>query len=146
MDERQVPYRLLLHTTPATTIDDAAKQRNILPGQMVKSILLRDMDNNYALACVPGHLSADPKKVRALLKCRRMTCVPSSEIADITGYQIGTVTPLLLASEMPIFIDMQLQNMQEVTISSGNTMAGIALNPADLFRLCRPVFADIVRS
>ncbi len=96
LDEQQVPYRLLPHQTPATTIEDAAKQRGIRPAQMVKCILLRDMSDRYVLACAPGDRSVDPKKVRALMDYRRMTCVDSSQIYAITGYQLGTVTPLLL--------------------------------------------------
>lgn len=75
LDAQQVPYRLLPHLTPATTIEDAARQRGIKPNQMVKCILLRDMGDNLALACAPGDRNVDPKKVRALLNWRRMTCV-----------------------------------------------------------------------
>ena len=146
LTEQQIPFRLLPHQTPATSIEDAARQRGITPGKMVKSILLRDMDNNYVLACVPGNLQADPKKVRAILKCRRMTCVALKDVPSITGYEIGTVTPLILPVSMPIFFDLAFQEMSEVTISSGNNMAGIALGLNDLVDLCQPIFADIVRS
>ena len=145
LTEQQVGFRLLPHRTPATTIEDAAQQRGIQPQQMVKSILLRDMDNNYALACVPGHLQADPKKVRAILNCRRMTCVALQDVSSITGYDIGTITPLELPVAMPIFFDLSFKEMDEVTISSGSNMAGVALALSDLVELCQPVFADIVR-
>lgn len=62
LDEQQEPYRLLPHQTPATTIEDAAKQRGIRPAQMVKCILLRDMSDRYVLACAPGDRAVDPKK------------------------------------------------------------------------------------
>ena len=145
LEEREVSFRLLTHKTPATSIQDAARQRGISPGQMVKSILLRDMDNNYALACVPGDLAADPKKVRAILNCRRMTCVSHQEAPKITGYQLGAITPLLLKTAMPIFFDQRLLLMREVTISSGSNMAGLALMIDDLVALCQPRIGDIVR-
>lgn len=145
LSRQQVPFRLLPHQTPATSIEDAARQRGILPEQMVKSILLRDMGNNYALACVPGHRQADPKKVRAQLQCRRMTCVDLEDVTAITGYKPGAVTPLLLPVAMPIFFDLAFKGMQEVTISSGSNMAGIALQLKDLLKLCQPRFADITR-
>ena len=88
---QRVSFRLLPHQSPATTIENAARQRGIFPEQMVKCILLRDMGDLYALACVPGNRSVDPKKVRSLLGCRRMTCVDKEAIKALTGYQIGTV-------------------------------------------------------
>ncbi|MGD8172918.1 aminoacyl-tRNA deacylase [Vibrio sp. TRT 21S02] len=145
LDEKQVDYHLLPHRSPAINIEDAAQQRGVRPAQMVKSILLRDMGNNYALACAPGDQSVDPKKVRAFLECRRMTCVDLSQVSDITGYQIGTVTPLLLSTPMPIIFDSQILLEEIVTISSGSPMAGIALHRDALIKLCSPHFAAICR-
>lgn len=145
LEMQNVPFELLHHKTPAVTIEDAANQRGISPRQMVKSILLRDMDNNYTLACVPGDQQADPKKVRAILKCRRMTCVALSEVPEITGYTPGTVAPVLLSSNMNIFFDRRFQTLDNITISSGSNMAGVAMKTTDLIKLCKPVFADITR-
>ena len=145
LDAQQVSYRLLPHLTPAVSIADAAQQRGIRPAQMVKSILLRDMGDLFALACVPGDQSVDPKKVRALLNSRRMTCADTATVAKITGYQIGTVTPLLLLKPMPILFDARLLDESEVTISSGSQLAGIALHCQDLLQLCHPIIADICR-
>lgn len=145
LDAQQVPYRLLPHLTPATTIEDAARQRGIKPNQMVKCILLRDMGDHLALACAPGDRNVDPKKVRALLNWRRMTCVDLSQVETITGYALGTVTPLLLKTPMPIIFDHAILQQPLVTISSGSTLAGIALDVNDLVQLCQPQFAHIQR-
>ncbi|WP_428803311.1 aminoacyl-tRNA deacylase [Vibrio kyushuensis] len=145
LDAQQVNYHLLPQERATITIEETALQRGVRPAQMVKSILLRDMGNQYALACVPGDQSVDPKKVRAILKCRRMTCVGLNEIASITGYQPGTVTPLLLVTSMPIVFDSQLLNEATVTISSGHSMLGIALQSDDLVSLCHPTIASICR-
>jgi Cys-tRNA(Pro) deacylase len=145
LEAQQVAFRLLPHQTPATTIEDAAAQRGIRPEQMVKCIVLRDMSNRYAIACAPGNQSVDPKKVRALLNWRRMTCVSMEQVASLTGYQIGTVVPLLLRTPMEIIFDQQILNEPEVTISSGSNMAGVALNCSDLIDLCQPKIAAICR-
>ncbi|MDC5704527.1 YbaK/EbsC family protein [Vibrio europaeus] len=145
LEAQQINFRLLPHQTPATTIEDAAKQRGIRPEQMVKSIVLRDMSNRYAIACAPGNKAVDPKKVRALLEWRRMTCVSMEEVASLTGYKIGTVVPLLLRTPMVIVFDQQLLAEPEVTISSGSNMAGIALSCDDLIQLSQPIMGNICR-
>lgn len=143
--EQNVTFKLLPHQRPATAIEDAAQQRGIRPSQMVKAILLRDMGNLYALACAPGNRSIDPKKVRSLLQCRRMTCVDQGDVERITGYKVGTVTPLLLKHHMPIVFDPSLFEESEVTISSGHRMAGLALSIDALTKLCQPTVANICR-
>lgn len=145
LEQQQVAYRLLPHQTPALTIEEAALQRGIRPSQMVKCILLRDMSDRYVLACAPGDRSVDPKKVRTLMGYRRMTCVDSSQIYAITGYQRGTVAPLLLKNPMPIIFDPALRLESTLTISSGSHMAGLALSLDDLSTLCRPIWAEICR-
>lgn len=146
LTEKQVPYQLLQHETAATTIEDAARQRGILPSQMVKALLLRDMSDRLALACTPGDCSVDPKKVRQILDWRRMTCVDRSQVESLTGYAIGTVTPLCLKTSMPILFDHAILQHSTVTISSGSPLAGIALSIHDLIQLCQPTFAHIQRS
>ncbi len=67
-----------------------------------------------------------------------MTCVDQADVEAITGYKIGTVTPLLLKRQMPIVFDPSLLEEREVTISSGDRMAGLALSIDDLVQLCHP--------
>ncbi|MDK9739562.1 YbaK/EbsC family protein [Vibrio sp. D404a] len=145
LDQQQVEYRLLLQDKETTSIEETAQARGIEPSQMVKCILLRDMGNQYALACAPGDKAIDPKKVRAVLNCRRMTCVSQQDVESVTGFKVGCVGPLALKRHMPIIFDPSLQQNKIVTISSGERMAGIALDLNDLMNLCAPISADICR-
>lgn len=145
LEQYNVDYQLLPHHTPAISIEDAAQQRGINTEQMVKCLLLRDMSDRLALACVPGNRHVDPKKVRAHLNWRRMTCVAREQVEVLTGYTVGTVTPLCLKKSMPILFDPTILRQTIVTISSGSPLAGIALWRDDLLHLCQPIMANIVR-
>ncbi|MDN2482059.1 aminoacyl-tRNA deacylase [Vibrio agarivorans] len=146
LQQQGVAFEILHQEYETVSIQDTASARGISPQQMVKSILLRDMSERYALACIPGDQSVDPKKVRSLLNWRRMTCVQLDQLESITGYKAGTVTPLLLKRAMPIVIDTRLSELDRVTISSGDRLAGLALAPSDLLKLCQPTMGDICRS
>ncbi|GEK13820.1 aminoacyl-tRNA deacylase [Aliivibrio fischeri] len=145
LDKEQIPYRLLPHKTPAISVQDAAEQRGVSPSQMVKTIVLRDMGGQLALACVPGDQQVDPKKVRQLLNCRRMTCVTASDVKAITGFDIGTINPIINTASIPIFLDSHFQKYQLVNISSGDRMAGLEIALADLCYLCQPTLASLCR-
>ncbi len=145
LDSQDVNYTLLPHQSAAVSVEDAAKQRGIRTSQMVKSMLLRDMGGMIALACCPGNRSVDPKKVRKILDCRRMTCVEKEQVESLTGYKVGTVAPLLLKRHMPILFDHSIKNEDCITISSGDRLAGIALHREDLTKLCTPIWADICK-
>ncbi|MFA0412040.1 YbaK/EbsC family protein, partial [Vibrio splendidus] len=80
-----------------------------------------------------------------VLNCRRMTCVSLADVETITGFKAGCVGPLALKRYMPIIFDPSIQKNSTVTISSGDRMAGVALDPNDLMALCAPIVADISR-
>ncbi|GAB3523569.1 aminoacyl-tRNA deacylase [Photobacterium alginatilyticum] len=145
LEQEGVEYRLLPHTKPAKTIDEAALERGVNPEQMVKSILLRDMGGFHVLACVPGPAQVDPKKVRAMFGCRRMTCADASDVEKVTGLVIGTVAPVGLKRPLPVIFDHSIKKHHKVNISSGDRMAGVELETEDLLLLCDPMFADICR-
>jgi Cys-tRNA(Pro)/Cys-tRNA(Cys) deacylase len=145
LDHEGVDYRLLPHSKPAKTIEEAAQERGVAPEQMVKSILLRDMSGFHVLACVPGPAQVDPTKVRAMFGCRRMTCANAADVEKITGLVIGTVAPIGLKQPLPLIFDHSIKTQLKVNISSGDRMAGIELETDDLLLLCDPMFADICR-
>lgn len=136
---------MMPHSTPAISIDDAAKQRGISSQIMLKTVLLRDMGGKLFLACVPGNQQVDPKKVRAHFNCRRTTCVKSEEVVHITGFKPGTLTPLMLPESITTIFDHSILQLTEVTISSGSDMAGIMLRTEDILRLCKPQFSQITK-
>ncbi|MEC6798975.1 YbaK/EbsC family protein [Photobacterium sp. S4TG1] len=145
LDNEGVDYRLLPHSKPAKTITEAAAERGVDPHHMVKSILLKDMSGFHVLACVPGPQSVDPKKVRALLGCQRMTCTDATEVEKVTGLVIGTVAPIGLKRPLVIVFDSAITTIERVNISSGDRMAGIEIATDDLLILCDPMVADICR-
>ncbi|WP_036800054.1 MULTISPECIES: aminoacyl-tRNA deacylase [Photobacterium] len=145
LEKEGVDFRLLPHTKPAKTIEEAAQERGVDPQQMVKSILLRDMGGFHVLACVPGPSQVDPKKVRAMFGCRRMTCADARDVEKVTGLVIGTVAPIGLKHPLPVIFDHSITRHTRVNISSGDRMAGIELDTDDLLLLCDPMFADICR-
>ncbi|MCW8345141.1 YbaK/EbsC family protein [Vibrio sp. ZSDZ65] len=145
LQQREIPFQLLMQGKAAASIQEAAHLRGIKAEIMVKAIVLRDMGGQYALACCSGNESIDPKKVRHVLTTRRMTCASRQEIESITGATIGTVTPLLLRTSIPILFDTGLKQHNMVTISSGNSNAGLLLSLNDLVQCCSPLWADICR-
>ena len=146
LDAHNAAYRLLRHSEPVFTVEAAARQRGVVKEEMVKSILLRDKDGHYAMACVLGHARVDP---RAVLACmppdwRRLRFATREEILAVTGCVQGAVTPLGLPETVPVIFDEAIARCSRVNISSGDPMAGLELDPKDLISLAKARLAPIV--
>ncbi len=148
LDAQQVPYRLLLHREAVFTVEAAAAQRGVVLEEMVKSILLRDRNRRYVMACVLGADRLEPKSVRAELGVgwKRLSFVSAEEIEERTGYVKGAVAPLLLPAEVPVVMDAKIRSLSRVNISTGDPLAGLELAAHDLVRLAGAHFAQIAQS
>ncbi|MEM8857746.1 MAG: YbaK/EbsC family protein [Chloroflexota bacterium] len=134
------------HTEPVFTMEAAAAQRGVNPDEMLKSILLRDKDHKYVMACVLGYGKLDPKKVRALFPegaFRRLTFASAEEIAEQTGYKKGAVAPFDLPNHIPLVIDHGIDSLERFNTSTGDHMMGIELKTTDLLTVTQPKLADI---
>ncbi len=142
-----VSFRLLTHSEPVYTVAAAARQRGVALEDMVKSILLRDRDGRYVLGCVTGDAQLEPQAVRAALagSCKRLYFASSDEVKAVTGCVQGAVAPIGLPADVPVVCDSSIARCRRVTISSGDPMAGIELDPIDLIRLSGAQLAAIAR-
>jgi Cys-tRNA(Pro) deacylase len=148
LDEQGVAYRVLPHTEPVFTVEAAAQQRGVRQEEMVKSILLRDRQRRYVIACVTGDAQLDPKAVRDCLPddWKRLSFASREEIFEVTGYVQGAVAPLGLPVDVAVVFDEAIGRCEWVNISSGDPMAGLELRPQDLIRLAKAVLAPIAVS
>ncbi len=137
LDAHQVAYRVLPHSKPVYTVETAAEQRGVVKEEMVKSILLRDKGGRYVMAGVTGDARVDPKAVRAHLPAgwKRLSFATTEEILAVTGCVQGAVTPLGLPAQVPVILDEAIARCCQITISSGDPMAGLELDPQDLIRV-----------
>lgn len=144
--EHQILHRVLPHREPALTIESAAKERGVAADHIVKSILLADRDRRYVIACVAGDARVDLKALRAHLgtEWRRLRFASAEEIVAVTGYVQGAVAPVGLPAHVPVIIDEVIVQRSRVSISSGNPMAGVELDPRDLVRVSGARLARIV--
>lgn len=114
---------------------------------MVKSILLRDREGHYVLACVTGDAHLDPKAVRAHVPVgwKRLYFASPEEIQHITGSVQGAIAPLGLPEHVPVIFDEAIAGCAKVNISSGHALAGLELDPQDLIRVAGARLAPVAR-
>ena len=145
LDQHGIPYRLLPHAEPVFTVEAAARQRGVVKEEMVKSILLRDKDGRYVVACVTGEARVDPRRVRDALAgdWRRLHFASPDEILTVTGCPMGAVAPVGMPEGVPVLFDEAIAACPKVSISSGDPMLGLELDPQDLLRVTGAHLATI---
>ena len=148
LDSHNIAYRVLPHSEPVFTVEAAAKQRGVAEQEMVKCILLRDKDGHYVMACVQGHARLDTKALRMHLpkEWKRLRFASAEEILTITSYVQGAVAPVGLPDDVPVVFDEGIAILKRVSISSGDPMAGLELEPKHLMRVAGARLAPIAET
>jgi prolyl-tRNA editing enzyme YbaK/EbsC (Cys-tRNA(Pro) deacylase) len=147
LDGLGISYRVLPHNEPAFTVEAAAEQRGVPAEEMIKSLLLRDRDRHYVLACVTGVSRVDPQAVRAVLPqtWKRLSFATGEEIQRVTGCVQGAIAPLGLTDDVPVIFDIAIARCRKVNISSGDPLAGLELDPQDLISAARALLGQIAK-
>jgi Cys-tRNA(Pro) deacylase len=144
LDERGIPYQVLLQDHRATNVDEAAAERGVSIRQVVKTLLVRRPDRKHLIALVRGDQRLSLKKLARIAGVKKLEMAPAPDVPRITGYQIGAVAPVgLRRSDVPIYIDEHILAEPQVSISAGRHDAGLELSTEDLIRAVRGQVADI---
>ena len=132
LEKLNVPDRIFRHETPVTSLEKAASDRGQRPSQVVRSILFRITEGEFALVLMAGPGQISWKILRKILGRSRITMASDEEVLSVTGYKIGTVGPFGLLKQARVFIEAGVLKEEEVSIGSGMRDTAVILKSADL--------------
>ena len=141
--ESGLPYRVIEHTTPVTSLAEAASARGVAVVDVVKTLVVRRAEGDYVLVLVPGGRSISWPKLRALLGVSRLSMPPADEAFTATGFQRGTITPLGTTTTWPVVADSIIATRGEITLGSGAHGVAIGVDAGALLTAVQATVADV---
>ena len=126
------------------TAADAAAAIGVTVGQIVKSLVF-GVDNEIVMALVSGSNQLDEKKLAVAAGGTKCARVDADAVREATGYPIGGVPPLGLATQLRIFIDTDLMQYDEVWAAAGTWNDVFAVSPRELATATAGVVVDLRR-
>jgi len=131
---RGIPFREFRHAGPVHSLEQAAAERGQRPGQVVRSLLFRLGQDEYAMVLVAGPQQVDWKALRRHLGQSRLTTATTEEVRAVTGYEIGAVAPFGLPRPVRVLVDESVTREAELSLGSGVRGVTVILPTADLLR------------
>ena len=126
------------------TAADAAAAIGVTVGQIVKSLVF-GVDGEIVMALVSGSNQLDEKKLAAAAGGSKCARVDADAVREATGFPIGGVPPLGLATQLRIFIDPDLMQYDEVWAAAGTWNDVFAVSPRELATATAGVVVDLRR-
>ena len=90
----------------------------------------------FALCVVLAHCRLDTNKVaRKKLEVRRLSFATPEQTKDITGMELGGVTPIGVPLSLQIWIDARVMDCENIILGGGNRTSKLVLPPDQLLKL-----------
>lgn len=132
LDALGVSYRTFQHPGPVHSLEQAAAERGQAPEQVVRSLLFRLAEDEYVMVLAAGPDQVSWRALRAYLDQSRLTLASQKEVRQVTGYELGAVSPFGLPRELRLLVDESVTIPEEVSIGSGRRGSTVILKSRDL--------------
>lgn len=134
LHEKNIPHRVFTHPGPVNSLEQAAREREQQPEQVIRSILFRLAEGEYLMVLMAGPAQIPWKVLRKHVGQSRLTMANAEEVLDVTGYEIGAVGPFGLPKPLQILVDANVLTQEEVSLGSGLRGTTIFIRVEDLMR------------
>lgn len=116
---------------------EAAQFLGVDPDAVFKTIVVtRTQSGKPILAMVPAPVEVDLKALARVLGEKKVYLASQREAEQITGLQVGGISPLALLSRgFQVVIDSSAESREEIYLSGGQRGLNIRLAPDDLIAL-----------
>jgi Cys-tRNA(Pro) deacylase len=142
LDILNIPHTIFHHEGSVESYEQAAQERNQHVGQVVKSILFRVRENEFALVLVAGPQPISWKILRKVLGRSRISTATAEEVLKVTGYKVGTVSPFGVQNPVRVIIEANVLKEEIVSTGSGVRNTAIIIKTEDLRRVLHD--ADVI--
>jgi prolyl-tRNA editing enzyme YbaK/EbsC (Cys-tRNA(Pro) deacylase) len=72
------------------------------------------------------------RRVRKLLGVRKLSFAPAELTRELTGMEIGGVTPFALPNDLPLYVDARIGGLDRVVVGGGSRSLKLVVAPAAL--------------
>lgn len=121
----------------------AAEYIGIDPHQTAKTIVFETSEETGAVVLMHGDLEVSTKKLARLLGVKSAHPASQDRGRRWTGYEFGGTSPLGMRSELPVFAQQSLTDLDRVYVNAGSRGFIIALEPLVLLELSEARLADL---
>lgn len=134
LDSVAIPYRFFCHPGAVHSLEQAAAERGQRPEQVVRSILFRLEKEKFLMVLIAGPAQISWQKLRNYLGQSRLTMASEDEVLQVTGYKLGSVSPLGLPAPIRILVDRSVLTEEEISLGSGERYTTIIMRSGDLMK------------
>ena len=125
------------------TVETAARALGVEPGRIAKTLAVR-VRRHRVPARRPRRRPPRQRQDQGPVSARPRMLGPEETLA-LTGHPVGGVCPFGLATPLPVYCDVSLQDFDLVFPAAGSLSSSVEVTPERLFELVGERWVDLCR-
>ena len=149
LEGKKVSYEAVTYDASERDAEKIAVQLGVPPEQVFKTLVVAAPQdgrspNKPLLVIIPAHCQLDLKKLAKLLNVKKLKMAGHQQAEEMTGLQVGGISPLALINKgFAIYLDELASEQAQIYVSAGERGTQIKLAPTDLRKLTEARLADV---
>ncbi len=134
LSEAGIPYRVMTFKAEEKSAEEVTRETGFPLAQVVKTLLVQGASKKFYLALCPGDRQVNLKNLARAIGEKTVDMAKREEVAKITGYFIGGVSPIGTHRPLPVILEQSILGMPEIAVSAGQWGCQAVLKPSDLLK------------
>lgn len=127
------------HHEKVQTSKEAAEVRGTKLEEATKALVM--IGEKPIMVIVAGHRRVDYKKLKKMLRTKKIKLAEPDHVLEITDCEIGSVPPFGNLFELPVYVDISVNN-EYIVFSAGTHYDSIRMKRNDFLTIVKPSIGD----
>lgn len=143
-EERNIDKKIVFFDQSTENSLKASQTLGVEQGQIAKSILFL-ADGEPLIIVISGDKRVDEKKIKKLKSAKKVRMAKPEEVYNITGFEVGGVSPVGHKSRLEVYIDESLKRFDEIYPAAGESNNMFPTNFIELIELTNGIVVDVAK-
>lgn len=140
LDKSDVKYKLIEHGLARSSKEESEITGKKL-SQCAKALVLFG-DGQPLMVVLSAENKIDFKKFKQKMKIKDLRMATPEQAKEITGAEVGTLSPLGNLFNLPLYVDKQLTEEEEIVFGTGLHTKSILMKCSDYCQIANPMIGD----
>jgi len=145
LKKKRVKFRLLKYPKTVRDTTLVAQHVDVSPNHLFKSLVVIDSTENPLIIMIPSNSRININCLYSILKRNGLKMATKTEAEELTGLQVGGISPLaLVGKNIPVYIDQSVKQFNWIVMSAGQRGVAVKLLSSDLLKITKAQIIKIV--
>lgn len=148
LDGKKISYKPHSYPDDLRDAEEVARALAMPADRVFKTLVVsRTGPGKHILAMIPADRQLDLKKLAKVAGEKKLKMASHRDAEKLTGLQVGGISALALVNRgFDVYLDRTAESFSDIVVSAGERGQQIELAPADLIKVTRGQYTDIVHA